>query len=155
MNRSSTRRLGVGAAALALGVTGVLTAAAPAQAREPGRQLQTDLNGAEEAPGPGDADGTGQATITVLPGKDAQVCWDVSVENISNPVAGHIHEAPEGVAGPIVVGFTNATSPDFAGCVSVDPELARDIVRNPADYYVNVHTSDFPGGAVRGQLSRS
>ena len=127
MNRS-TRRLGVSAAAFALGVTGVLAATGPAQAREPGRQLQTDLNGAEEAPVTGDPDGSGDATITVLPGKNAQVCWDVSVEDIANPTAGHLHEAPAGSAGPVVVGFPNATSPDFAGCATVTKELAKDII---------------------------
>jgi hypothetical protein len=36
--------------------------------------------------------------------------------------------------------------------VTVTRQLARDIVRNPSDYYVNVHNADFPGGALRGQL---
>ena len=37
-------------------------------------------------------------------------------------------------------------------CVEVAASLARAIQKNPAKYYVNVHTGDFPGGAVRGQL---
>lgn len=155
MSHSTPRRLGVAAAALALGVTGVLAATAPAQAREGGRQLQTDLFGAEEVPGPGDPDGSGDATITVRPGKNAQVCWDVSVEDVETPTAGHLHEAPAGVAGPVVVAFSNAAgSFDFAGCAPVSKELAKDVIKNPADYYVNVHNAPFPAGAVRGQLSR-
>jgi hypothetical protein len=36
--------------------------------------------------------------------------------------------------------------------VTVSREEARDIVKNPENYYVNVHNAEFPGGALRGQL---
>ena len=83
---------------------------------------------------------------------------------ITAPTAAHIHEGRAGVAGPVVVLFfqpgTNAASlPDtlssVAGCVDVDPALARRIAANPRDYYVNIHTADFAAGAIRGQLHRA
>jgi len=37
-------------------------------------------------------------------------------------------------------------------CVIASAELAAAIVANPSDYYVNVHTPAYPGGAIRGQL---
>ncbi len=40
------------------------------------------------------------------------------------------------------------------GCVKVDRALALEILKRPADYYVNVHNAEFPGGAVRGQLAK-
>jgi hypothetical protein len=51
------------------------------------------------------------------------------------------------------------TPPDESGmstgCVSdVDPALIEAIVTRPARYYGNVHTTDFPAGAIRGQLAR-
>jgi CHRD domain-containing protein len=50
------------------------------------------------------------------------------------------------------------TAPDASGkasgCVNVARTLVRAILANPGNYYVNVHTTDFPNGAVRGTLTR-
>ena len=117
-----------------------------------GRPLSTALTGPVEVP-PGDLDGSGTATFTVNPGL-GEVCWSIEVQNITLPAtATHIHVAPAGVAGPVVIPLTapDATGTS-SGCVGVDRSLAKAIVRDPAAYYVNVHNVDFPGGAVRGQL---
>jgi hypothetical protein len=44
-------------------------------------------------------------------------------------------------------------SPINFGCAAVDQGLIKAIIQNPERYYVNVHNADFPGGALRGQLS--
>jgi hypothetical protein len=134
-----------------------LAVASPAGAGTGGRPLSTTLTGAEEFPDPGDPDATGQATLKLNQGKE-RVCFSTSWAGIDGTVfAGHIHIGPPGVAGPIVVtlfsgsfGGTDAVS----DCVeNVDPALIKAIRKDPADYYVNVHsTPNFPGGAVRGQL---
>jgi CHRD domain len=118
-----------------------------------GRPFATDLSGAEEAPGPGDPDGTGFASLTFNPGL-GEVCFEITVENITLPaIAAHIHFAPAGVPGDIVVPLV---PPDATGvsntCVAADRALVLAIIKNPSEYYVNVHTSDFQAGAVRGQL---
>jgi hypothetical protein len=117
-----------------------------------GRPLSAQLTGPVEVP-PGDPDGSGTATFTVNPGL-AEVCWDIQVQNITLPAtAAHIHAAPVGVAGPIVVPLTAPDATGMSsGCTDVDRSLAIAIVSDPAAYYVNVHNVDFPTGAVRGQL---
>ena len=82
-----------------------------------------------------------------------EVCWEITVSNISTPVAAHIHHAPAGVNGMVVVGLV-PQGPLSSGCVAADPGLIKTIAKNPADYYVNVHTTDYPAGAIRGQLSK-
>lgn len=121
-----------------------------------GRPLSTDLTQEVTAipPWEGDPDGTGTALVTLNHGQ-GEVCWDVSVSDITLPAtASHIHQAPPGVRGPIVVFLSPPDATGAAvGCTSgVDRGLIRDILRNPESYYVNVHTTDFPPGAIRGQL---
>jgi hypothetical protein len=118
-----------------------------------GRPLSTTMTGGEEVPGPGDPDGSGEAFITLNHGS-GEVCFQLTVSDIAPATAAHIHEAPAGVAGPIVVGLTPPTGGSSSGCVSADRDLIKDIIQNPAEYYVNVHNADFPAGAVRGQLSK-
>lgn len=115
--------------------------------------------GATEVPDPGDPDGSGAAQVTIDV-RNEKVCFTLVVLDITLPAAAaHIHEGVAGVAGDIVV--TLKAPVEIAGtgigvskgCVrDLAKPLLRDIRSNPGEYYVNVHTTDFPGGAVRGQL---
>ena len=138
---------------LALSAVALVTVLAPAGlASAGGRPLSTDLSGAEEVP-PADPDGTGFARITLNSGT-GEVCWSITASDITLPAtAAHIHEAPAGVNGDIVVTLSPPDESGTAsGCTIADSSLVRDIRKNPAEYYVNVHTTDYPGGAIRGQL---
>lgn len=120
-----------------------------------GRKFSTTLAGANEVPGPGDPNGSGFAVLRLNPGT-GQVCFQIFVEDIALPATGaHIHEAPAGVAGPVVVPLTApGANGESSGCVSVDREEILEIIQEPEEYYVNVHSTEFPAGAVRGQLSK-
>lgn len=118
-------------------------------------ELMANLRGgAEEVPDPGDPDGTGMATVT-LDTATNQITYNINVSNLTLPAAAaHIHEGAQGVAGPVVVPFDAPGADGVAsGSVAVDAALIQRIQQNPAGFYVNVHTSDFPGGAARGQLA--
>jgi CHRD domain len=121
-----------------------------------GRSLHASLSGSAEVPGPGDPDGSGFARITLNQGL-GKVCWRIHVTNLTLPAAAaHIHSAVAGVAGPIVVPLSPPdASGKSSGCATgVSHALIKAIRQHPGNYYVNVHTTDFPAGAARGQLSK-
>jgi hypothetical protein len=133
-------------AALAL-----LAFAGLAGAADGGRPLSATLTGAAEIGG-GDPDGSGTARLFVNPGQE-EICYTLSVANLDPVTAAHIHAAPAGVNGPVVVPLVAPTSGTSSGCAQVDRALALAILAHPEAYYVNVHTTAYPGGAVRGQLA--
>ena len=75
-------------------------------------------------------------------------------------IAGHIHKAPVGMAGAIVVPLFVAPSPPTSarqikqrGAATPNAgTTGAALCANPSAYYVNYHTTAFPGGAIRGQL---
>jgi hypothetical protein len=136
--------------AVAAAVAASAAILAPAPALAGGRPLSTDLVGAEE-PGGGDPDGSGHFSMTVNFGQ-SEICYDLTVADLDTVVAAHIHSAPAGINGPIVVPLEAPVDGSSSGCVTVEASLAKAIAKSPQVFYVNVHTVLFPGGAVRGQL---
>lgn len=134
-----------------LSVLGFVTSAAAA----PPGVVTTRLLGSNEVPGPGDPDGSGLASVLARP-PQSQVCVSITYKNIGTATGAHIHRGSSTVAGPIVVDFTPliATSAPgtVRGCVPTTSALATEIATTPSSFYVNVHTSTFTGGAIRGQL---
>ena len=122
-------------------------------AADGGRTFTVEMTGAAEAPGPGDPDGSGTAVFRLNPGQ-GEICFELTVSNIDPATAAHIHVAPVGVPGPVVVPLAAPTSGSSSGCVDVDRDLIIAIIQHPEEYYVNVHNEAFRPGAVRGQLSK-
>ena len=108
----------------------------------------------------GDAD-RGTMTLSINPGRE-EVCWAVEEIELTAgdalPHAAHIHSAPEGVAGPVVIDLFGAEAPTEyptgSHCVAASRDLLLDILKEPEAYYVNLHNAQHPGGVMREQLSR-
>ncbi|HYH07818.1 MAG TPA: CHRD domain-containing protein [Thermoanaerobaculia bacterium] len=120
-------------------------ALAPAALAQPYSAL---LTGAAEVPGPGDADGAGLAVVTI---DGTTLRYTVWTQNIAAPTAAHIHTGAAGVAGDIVVPLDHNML--FNGSTTISVAVADQIRANPSGFYVNVHNSEFPNGALRGQLA--
>lgn len=155
-----TARVAIGLFALAFFTALVVLALATSAGGQGGgstTDLFAQLNGSHEVndqgrTGAGDNDGHGAFSGTISGGR---ICFGITVTGIQTPVAAHIHEAAVRRNGGVVVSLRQprAGNPGASsGCVSARRSLLADIQRNPGDYYVNVHTRDFPDGAVRGQL---
>jgi hypothetical protein len=83
-----------------------------------------------------------------------QVCYELSVKDIATPTAAHIHTGAVGASGPVLVPLAAPANGASKDCATLDKEKIADILKNPANYYVNVHNAEFPDGAVRGQLGK-
>jgi len=136
-----------------------------------GKELfQADLVGANEVP-PHDVGASGACGFVV---SGNRVDFSIFTRGLSAPVVGaHIHIGPAGVNGPVRVPFIG---PNLAGTHTVTPFAAPDggtLIENsfgPSDVtggltlddvlsamrsgnaYCNVHTTNFPGGEIRGQI---
>lgn len=115
--------------------------------------------------------GTGTVTVTVNATYSsgtltaATVNFNVTLNGFpagTNVVAAHIHRAPAGTAGGIVISANVSGSNVLAngsGSLTLSnsaPDIAtvQDLLNNPGNYYFNVHSPLNPGGFARGQLSR-
>jgi hypothetical protein len=113
------------------------------------KTLTTNMNGSQETPkGPSTAKGTAKVTLNSTTG---QVCFKLTWSGIGTPTASHIHQGAAGKSGPVVLPLFSGT-PKHSACVTASKSLVGKILKKPANYYVNVHTSKYPNGAVRGQL---
>jgi hypothetical protein len=114
------------------------------------------LTGSQEVPARA-VPGFGNATVT-FDATRQNVTVTITVTNLGSPINNfHIHEAPAGVNGPVVVdiigqggAFVNGT---MNGTFAINAAVAQRLLQNPSNFYVNVHTNQFAGGAVRGQLA--
>ena len=80
---------------------------------------------------------------------------DLEVRDIGEVTAAHIHCGPAGENGPPVVNLDrpDGEDQDEDDCDSIGDALADEIQSNPAGFYVNIHTTEHPDGALRGQLA--
>ena len=108
------------------------------------------LAGTAETP-PGAPNGTGVAIIAFH--GSSVVCWRFAhLHGFINATFAHIHIGAKGKSGNIIVPLSTGPALHHQGCVPVSSTLVKAIERHPASYYVNIHSVQYPNGAVRAQL---
>ena len=157
------RRVLIAVAAVAL----MLSAAGSVQAQTV--QMAATLTGSNEAPAQVLTGAYGVATVTVDMGTQT-VSWIIDVYNMpSGTNNAHFHVGGPGLAGPTVVNvaFPANASNDYrlTGSATAANLLVRadQGIRSWEDFlqslvggqtYLNIHTTNFPGGEIRGQVLR-
>lgn len=132
--------------ALLAGVVPTLALAGP---RSMHPELSAKLTGTSEVPA-GAMSGHAIVNLT-LDATKGTVCWTFEgLSGIGKATAAHIHKAPAGKAGAVVVPFGAAYK--AKGCQTAKRAVIDAIESTPNGYYVNVHTAKYPNGAIRGQL---
>lgn len=126
-------------------------AAPPAAPAATSGKLVAVLLGELEVGDDGDPDGKGSATITIDGGK---LCYDVEYHRLAPVTMAHIHAGAAGKTGDPVVPLKLDRDEYIKGCTAVAPDLAAALLAEPSNYYVNVHTTELPKGAIRGQLGK-
>ncbi|MCT9006565.1 CHRD domain-containing protein [Streptomyces rhizosphaerihabitans] len=126
-----------------------------------GTILAASLRGADEVPvqgGPavGDKDGAALEFIKV---KGDKVSVAVTWRGTGRPTLLHIHQGAKGVNGGVKIDFggllDRAKGHSVVGTVKVEDTALIDTLKtDPGSFYANLHTTEFPGGAVRGQLHK-
>jgi CHRD domain len=138
-------------------VAAVAAGAAPAKHGGVMCVLNTQLNAKNETTG-STSTATGHTQVKVW--NDGTISSKTQIFNPNGEtfVAGHVHKAPVGVAGAIVVplfGGPATTASHFRQSGVATPNAGTTgaaLCQSPSAYYVNYHTTAFLGGAIRGQL---
>jgi hypothetical protein len=114
-------------------------------------KFHATLSAASEVP-PSKSTGSGEATAS-LDTSTHELTYDVTFSGFASDVtAAHIHgPAPEGKNGGVVVPLGNTPKSPIHGSAKLTLEQEKELAAGM--YYVNVHSKNNPGGAVRGQLT--
>jgi hypothetical protein len=126
------------------------------EGNDEGGTFDLSLSGANEVcddEGSCGGEGTGTGTVEIDSDKN-DVCYEFTFEGVEGVTAAHIHSGPEGEAGEVLVDLQLEGDDEGAeGCVTdIDESVLEDISEEPERHYVNVHTEEFPDGALRAQL---
>ena len=136
-------------------------------------RFSAGLSGAEEVP-PINTVGTGAYEMTIQPGT---ITFSLTFSGLSSPLAvAHLHFGQANVAGGVMIFLcggggqpacpattsgtitgaitaANVTGPSLQGIAPGDLDSALEAVRNGLSY-ANMHTANFGGGEIRGQIRR-
>ena len=115
-----------------------------------GQSLRANLSGDQEVPGPGAPNAFGTANLFAdVPG--GRLCYRLGYDGTDPATMAHIHRGGPGQTGEPVIDLHLDANGD-EGCVPADPGVLRNVQDHPEAFYLNVHTAQYPDGAIRGQL---
>jgi CHRD domain-containing protein len=143
------------AAALGLAACGGSSSSSNSHASAPkngvrGHIYRVSLTGKAETP-PGAPNGAGSAVIALH--SSLTVCWRFShLHGFTDATFAHIHRGGAGTGGPIVIPLSTTGKLHHKGCVPTTAAMIKAIEHDPAGYYVNIHSKQYPAGAVGAQL---
>lgn len=161
---------------ISLGAAALLVIPMFAHAGHTNTVLTTNLDGREEVDNSakdrrmvGDPNGRGEAYVFGIDNDPETLCYVLLAEKIEfvpvgQGIAAHIHFGQRGENGPVVAVLAGPEDGNAADCLTegepgkfpLHPDagsgIVQDILNFPGDYYINVHTPEYPGGAIRGQL---
>lgn len=125
---------------------------APAVARAEVVKLSATLAGANE-PGGGAAGASGRFAVEI-DATAGDFCYVLAVSKLGKSSGAHVQKGASGATGPAVLAL-DVTGEGGDMCIAVEPDKLKEILADPATFYVNVDTPAFPDGAIRGQLARA
>ena len=120
-----------------------------AAARAETINLSGDLKAANEVP-PNSSPATGHVDA-VFDTTNQELSWTVTYSNLTGPATGaHFHGPSEqGKNAGIILPFKTVQSP-IQGTATIPANQVDDMLAGK--WYANIHTSQNPGGEIRGQL---
>lgn len=163
----------------ALGLLALTAWIPPAAAGHLNPVLEAELNGREEVRADasnngmvGDPDGRGKAYVFGIDDDPKTLCYAlVDIKKVGeleqppgNGRAAHIHEGTQGVNGPIVANLAWPQDGQAGDCLTESEVgkfptgefgIVQRILKNPQNFYVNLHNAEYPAGAIRGQLGEA
>ena len=108
--------------------------------------FEAEINGANEVP-PTEAPQTGLVTL-ILNAEQTEASYVIEYDALPDETGAHFHLAPPGTNGAVVHGLP-AGNPKI-GVWEISPEHVEALFEG--NIYVNIHSSEYPGGAIRGNL---
>ena len=149
---------------------GLLLTTAGAASAQGNVNLTATLTGNEETPAPGLNTGAFGFAEVGVDSQNQEVTVSLQIFNLpTGSTAGHIHAGGKGTPGPVILDFVfpAGRTGDFTlnlrlgrGQFRARPEIGinsfEDALQAIAagNGYVNIHTTQYPGGEIRGQLVR-
>ena len=147
MNKRQTLRAALAATAAVVLVAGCVMS--PGASKEV--NFTTQLRPANETP-PAASNATGQVNAVLT--KDTNVLrWQLTYSGLSGPAtAGHFHgPAMAGANAGVALPFTGAVTSPMSGQATLTAAQVADLL--DGKWYANIHTAQFPGGEIRGQMT--